>query len=124
MLDTYNGGLSHKRNNEMMPSAAIWIGLENIRLSEVKSEKEIPYGITYMCNLKHHTNESLHKTETLTNIENKLTVTYARGSRGTNWQKGINRYKPLYKKQISNECLLYLLCISCMAHVIIPNVLY
>lgn len=60
-----------------MPSAAIWIGSENIRLSEVKSEKEIPYGITYMCNLKHHTNESLHKTETLTNIENKLTVTYA-----------------------------------------------
>ena len=42
MLDRYNGGLSHKRNNEIMPFAAIWIGLENIRLGEVKSEKKIP----------------------------------------------------------------------------------
>ena len=32
-------------------------------------------GVTYMCNLKQNTNESMHKTEANSDIENKLMVT-------------------------------------------------
>ena len=41
-----------------MPFAATWMDL-------VKSERErqIPYGITYMWNLKYDTNELIYKTE-------------------------------------------------------------
>ena len=40
--------------------------LEIIILSEVKSERErqIPYDITYMWNLKYDTNEHIYETET------------------------------------------------------------
>ena len=40
--------------------------LDSIILSEVKSERErqIPYDITYMWNLKYGTNEPIHETET------------------------------------------------------------
>ena len=49
-----------------MPIAATWIQLEIITLSDVKSERErqIPYDITYMWNLKYGTNEPIYKTET------------------------------------------------------------
>ena len=46
-----------------MPSAATWMDLEIIILSEV-SQKEIPYDITYMWNLKYDTNEFIYETET------------------------------------------------------------
>ena len=49
-----------------MPFAATQMQLEIIILSEVKSERErqIPYDITYMWNLKYDTNEPTCKTET------------------------------------------------------------
>ena len=49
-----------------MPFAATWMDLEIIRLSEVKSDRErqIPYDITYMWNLKYDTNEVIYETET------------------------------------------------------------
>ena len=46
-----------------MPFAATWMDLETIILSEV-SQKEIPYDITYMWNLKYDTNEAVYETET------------------------------------------------------------
>ena len=55
------------KRNEIMPFAAIWMDLEIIILSEVKSDRErkIPYDITYMWNLKKNdTNELIYKTET------------------------------------------------------------
>ena len=54
------------KKNEIMPSAATWMELEIIILSEVKSERErqIPHDITYMCNLKYDTNELIYETET------------------------------------------------------------
>ena len=51
-----------------MPSAATWTDLEIIILSEVKSDKErqIPYDITYMWNLKYDTNELIYETDSQT----------------------------------------------------------
>ena len=50
------------KKNEIMPSAAIWMNLEIIILSEVIKRK-IPYDITYMWNLKYDTNELIYETE-------------------------------------------------------------
>ena len=49
-----------------MPFAAAWVDLEIIMLSDIKSERErqIPYDITYLWNLKYGTNELMYKTET------------------------------------------------------------
>ena len=49
-----------------MPFAATWMDLEIIILSEVKSERErqIPYDVTYMRNLRYNTNEDIYETET------------------------------------------------------------
>ena len=43
--------------NEILPFAAIWIDLEGVMLSEIKSERErqILYNVTYMWNLKNTT---------------------------------------------------------------------
>ena len=42
-------------------------------VSEI-NQRQIFYAITYMWNLKNNTNESMYKTETFTDIENKLVV--------------------------------------------------
>ena len=39
------------KRNEIMPSAAAWIDLKIIILSEIR-QRQIPYDITYMWNLK------------------------------------------------------------------------
>ena len=47
-IHTYNGIL-FSRKNERMPSAATWMDLEIITLSEVsQTERQISYDITYM----------------------------------------------------------------------------
>ena len=51
--------------NEIKPFAATWMALRIILLDEVnQKEKEMPYDITYMCNLKYYTNELIYETET------------------------------------------------------------
>ena len=57
--------------NEILPFAAALMNLENIILGE---GSQILYGITYMWNLKNSTDESIYKTETDTDTENRLTV--------------------------------------------------
>ena len=47
-----------------MPFTAMWMDLEIIVLSKSERERQIPYGITYMWNLKYDTNEHIYKTET------------------------------------------------------------
>ena len=66
-----NGILLSHRKNKRMPFAAKWMQLELIILSEVR-KRQIPYDITYMCNLK-KTNEP-KKRYRLLDIENKLMV--------------------------------------------------
>ena len=43
--------LSHKKY-EIMPFAATWMDLEIIILREVRRERQIPYDITHMWNIK------------------------------------------------------------------------
>ena len=50
---------------ETMPSAATWMNLEIIKLSEVsQTEKDKYHVIPHMWNLKYATNEHLSETET------------------------------------------------------------
>ena len=46
----------------IMPSAAPWMDLQIIILSQ--TERQIPYDITYMLDLKYDTNKLTYKTET------------------------------------------------------------
>ena len=53
------------KKNEILPSAAAWVDLENITPSAVSQRKtDIIYDVTYMWNPKINTNESIYKTET------------------------------------------------------------
>ena len=47
------------KKNTVMPSSATWMELEILILSE--GEGQIPYYITYTCNLKYGTNEPIYK---------------------------------------------------------------
>ena len=67
-------------------------GLRDYHTKWIKSDRErqISYDITYMCNLTYDTNELIYKTEV------------------NSYQEfGINRYIPLYIKQVNNKDVLY-----------------
>ena len=57
MVYIYNGILLSHKNNEIMPFAATWMDLETIVLSKSETEKQIPYDVTCMWNLKYDINE-------------------------------------------------------------------
>ena len=89
------------KNNEIMPFAATWMDLEIIILSEVR-ERQIPYDITYMWNLKYDTNELIYGTERLTDIENRHAC-QGGGSVGEGWIGSLgladaNYYIAFYRK--------------------------
>ena len=45
------------KKNEILSFPTTWMGMEGITLSEMSDkERQIPYDITYMCNLKNKTN--------------------------------------------------------------------
>ena len=68
-----------------MPFAATWMDLEIIILSEVShTERQIPYNVTYVSNLRYDTNELIYKTGTDSDIENKLTLSRGEGGAGIN----------------------------------------
>ena len=52
------------KSNEIMPFAATGMDLEIIILSKSDRERQIPYDITYLWNLKYDTNELIYTTET------------------------------------------------------------
>ena len=64
-IHIYDGILFSNKKNEIMPFAATWLDLKIIMLSKISErEKEMPYDITYMSDLKCDTNEHIDKTKT------------------------------------------------------------
>ena len=96
------------KNNEIMPFEAKWMNLEIIILREVsQKEKELPYGIIYMWNLKYDTNQLIYETNRIKDIENKLVVAKGNGDgRGEEQEFGIYRCKPVYTERTDNKILL------------------
>ena len=78
----FNSGIK----NKIFPFAASWLDIEDIMLKWNKSHRErqrqIPYSITYIWNLKYDTNELTNKIETLTDIENRLIIAKRMGRDG------------------------------------------
>ena len=100
---------SAMKKNEIMPFAATWMQLEIIILSKVVRERQMPYDITYMWNLKQDTNKlNLWNRNGLTDIENRLVVAKGEVSGGgMDWEFGVSRCKLLYIEWINNMVLLY-----------------
>ena len=92
-----------------MPFAATQLHLEIIILSKSERERQIPYDITYMWNLKYDRNELIYETRNrLTGIENRHVV--AKGERGLGemeWEFGVSRCKLVYIEWINNKVLIY-----------------
>ena len=61
-----------------------YMDLEIILLNEVSQKEMHTNHITYMGNLKYDTNGLIYKTNKLTDIENKLTVTKGENRGGIN----------------------------------------
>ena len=81
--------------------------LEIFILSEIRQkERQIPYDIIYMWNLKYSTNETyLQNRSRLKDIENRLDLWLGVG--GTVWESGISRCKLIYIGWINTEVLTY-----------------
>ena len=63
VVHIYSGILLSHKKNKTLQFAATWIQLE-IEWSKSEKERQIPYDITYMWNLKYDTNKSIFETET------------------------------------------------------------
>ena len=75
-------------------------------------ERQIPYDITYMWNLKYGTNEPIYKTETDSQtyrMDLWLPGCQGRGvgGRGMDWEFGVCKCKLLRLEWINNKVLLY-----------------
>ena len=105
------GNFSNSWNNllkksEILPFTAMWIDLEMLIPSEGKSERErqMPYSITYMWDLKYDTIWTyLQNRNKLIGIEKRLVI--AKG--GKDCEFGRSRLKPVHIGYISNKVLLY-----------------
>ena len=88
----------------------MWMDLEIIMLSEVKSERErqILYDITCMQNIKYDTNELIYRTEIASQTSKRqLSLLEWKLGEGEIKEFGVSRYKLLYIKLINNKVLLY-----------------
>ena len=83
-----------------MPLSATWTDLEIIILTELSQEEKDKYYTTSLTckNLKYDTNKPIYKTETVTDIHNRLVVIKRERKWGRDWAYGINRYKLLYRE--------------------------
>ena len=52
------------KKDEIMSFAATWMDLEMIILSKSDRERQIPYDVIYMWNLKYDTDQHVYETET------------------------------------------------------------
>ena len=77
VVHIYNGILvSHKKEwSHAICSNMVGPRDYHTKWSKSEGERWISYDITYMWNLKNNTNELIYKTETDSDMENKLMVT-------------------------------------------------
>ena len=91
MVHKYNGlPLSHKKeqNNAISGNmVAIWD--YHTKWSKSERERQIPFDIPYMWNLKYDTNEPIYEAEIQTE-SNLMSAKEDRG-RGVDWEFGISR---------------------------------
>jgi len=91
---------------EIMPSAATWMDLEMIILSEVNQKENVKYHMISLyvdSKIRHKSTHLQNK-----NTENKLVVSKGEEGRGGRfWELGISRCKLLYIGWINNKGLLY-----------------
>jgi len=97
--------------NRIISFAATWTDLEIVILSEVRQRKtDIIYPL-YVESKKNCKNELyLQNRSRVTDVENKVMVACVGGGKGKggiNREIEIDRYTPLYVKQITNKDLLY-----------------
>ena len=74
------------------------------KLSKSEREKQIPYDITYMQNVKCGTNEPTYRTET--DIREQTCGCQGEGS-AMDWEFGVGRCKLLHLEWTDNNVLLY-----------------
>ena len=74
---------SAMKRNKIMPFAATWIQLQILILNEITHKEKDKY---HIWTIKYGTNEPIHKTETDSNIENRLIV--AKEEREGNYMNG------------------------------------
>ena len=82
------------KKNKIMTFAATQMQLEILILSKVsQKERQTPYGITYMWNLKYDTNEPIHKIETDSTVkEYRLMIAKGEGiGRRMDWEVGASK---------------------------------
>ena len=60
--------------------------------SKSERERQIPYDITYIWNLKYNTNEHIYKTNKLTDIKNRLAVANKEARTGISGLADVNNY--------------------------------
>ena len=83
MVPIHNGiPLSHKKEqNNAIRSNMDATRDSHTKKSKSEKERQIPYDIIYMWNLKYGTNEPIYKTETDSDVENRLVVAKGEGER-------------------------------------------
>ena len=77
--------------------------------SQPETERQIPYYIIYIWNLKYNTNKRIYKRDTdLQTWRADLGLPVEEGSKGgKDWEFGVSRYRLLYIGWINNKRLLY-----------------
>ena len=99
------------KKNRIISFAATWMDLEIVILSEVRQRKTNIIYALYVESKKNCTNELyLQNRSRVTDVENKVMVACVGGGKGKggiNREIEIDRYTPLYVKQITNKDLLY-----------------
>ena len=70
VIHIYDGILLSHKKEQNSGICSNMGSLEIIILSLSERERQMPYDITYMCNLKYDINEPIHETNRITDIEN------------------------------------------------------
>ena len=101
VVQIYNAILAIKISNNATCSNMDGFRDYHTKWSKSEKERQIPYDITYMWNLKYNTNEGIYKTD----IDNRLWL--PRGSGVEEGESGVSRCTPLYIGWINNKVILY-----------------